>query len=299
MATSNRSDRLRYGVTLAEILVAIFVMSMLVGLLAPAAQRIRARGGRLACGNNLRQIGLALHHFEGEFQGLPASIAPLRFPIVLSRRQVAPPREMDTCWRVRLLAHLGHDSEWRAAREAYAKSPYSEISPEHQQLIRTRIATYLCPSESRESNAFVGVRTTAYYTSYYSINGRDNISTTGLMYDRSWHRLADATDGTSNTLLVGEKGVQGGSQDVWYFPRGQIGVDTTSPSGLRCVTDRNDFQPGDFDHPCADYRYWSWHPGGTNFLFADGSVHFLTSRSNQLLPALATRAGREPVSPIE
>jgi prepilin-type processing-associated H-X9-DG protein len=56
------------------------------------------------------------------------------------------------------------------------------------------------------------------------------------------------------------------------------------------------FAPGKLSEPCDVFHFWSLHSGGANFLFCDGSVHFLTYDAAPLMPALATRNGREPVS---
>ena len=66
--------------------------------------------------------------------------------------------------------------------------------------------------------------------------------------------------------------------------------------GLGCDDGPYHFQPGRIDNQCDAFHFWSFHPGGGHFLFADCSVHFIKYEAHGVLPALATRAGREPAS---
>jgi prepilin-type processing-associated H-X9-DG protein len=66
--------------------------------------------------------------------------------------------------------------------------------------------------------------------------------------------------------------------------------------GTSCPESKINFQPGRVDDPCDQVHYWSLHPGGSNFLFADGSVRFLSYDADSVLPALATRDGGETIS---
>ena len=72
-----------------------------------------------------------------------------------------------------------------------------------------------------------------------------------------------------------------------------IGARERNTSAPRCGPGPYQFQPGDFKNQCDAFHFWSPHPGGANFAFADGSVHFLTYSADAILPALATRAGGE------
>ena len=142
--------------------------------------------------------------------------------------------------------------------------------------------------------------------------GTDYTSTTGVLYRDSRVRLTDITDGASNTIAVGERPP---SADYWYGwwyagfgQNGTGGLD--SLLGARelnaggnytymCAPGPFHFQSGRFDDQCSAFHFWSPHTGGANFLFADGSVRFLSYSADKILPALATRAGGEVVDLIE
>src|SRR5262245_25032971 len=149
-------------------------------------------------------------------------------------------------------------------------------------------------------------------------------------------RLQDVTDGTSQTLLVGERGFRKGALEVidtaedidnlrfgnWFSAIGQCNGSVGVVLGTRemnygagkkrqlpwerdCPPGPYRFGPpmqtrdlnGSIREECDLFQFWSYHPGGGNFLYADGSVHFLAYGADSVLPALATRAGGEVVTP--
>jgi prepilin-type processing-associated H-X9-DG protein len=131
----------------------------------------------------------------------------------------------------------------------------------------------------------------------------------GVLFIDSRVRIADITDGTSNTIIVGERPP---SADFWYgwwyAGYGQQGTGSGdmllgareqnasgNPFVFGCSPGPYHFAPGKVDNQCDLFHFWSLHSGGAYFLFADGSVHFLTYDADSVLPALATRAGREAV----
>jgi prepilin-type processing-associated H-X9-DG protein len=132
-----------------------------------------------------------------------------------------------------------------------------------------------------------------------------------VLYADSAVRISEITDGTSNTLAVGERPPypQGG-WGVWYS--GVWGAGATGTGAVVLGVTEPCAPPDFLDHPCDGmvfrfgpgtidnsqdaYHFWSLHPGGANFLFADGAVHFLPYSALPIMEALASRAGHEAVS---
>jgi prepilin-type N-terminal cleavage/methylation domain-containing protein len=128
-----RTVRSRYGFTLVELLVVIAVIGTLVGLLLPAVQSAREAARRMQCGNHLRQIGLALHHYESANRVWPAqSMGPLPGSQFHARR---------SSWMVAILPFLEQDGLSRA----YDPQQHWHASP-NAMAVSVNIPVYRCPS---------------------------------------------------------------------------------------------------------------------------------------------------------
>ena len=134
--------------------------------------------------------------------------------------------------------------------------------------------------------------------------GVDSKSRDGVLYLNSATRIAEITDGTSNTLLVGERPP---STDLifgwWFAGYGQdgtgscdvvLGAAEKNVYGYGCPAGPYTFAPGNPNNQCDQFHYWSNHTGGANFLLGDASVRFLSySAGAVVLPLMATRSGGE------
>jgi prepilin-type processing-associated H-X9-DG protein len=169
------------------------------------------------------------------------------------------------------------------------------------------IPLYSCPADPRgpgphptHRNRVVAV------TSYLGVLGVDHLRKDGVLYAGSRTRFGDVSDGTSQTLLVGERPP---ASDFWYgwwyagVGMGQSGS-PDSVLGVREVRRGATYTRGCGDGPygftptaladrCNVFQFWSLHAGGAHFLLCDGSVRFLSHSADPVLPALATRAGNE------
>jgi prepilin-type processing-associated H-X9-DG protein len=212
-------------------------------------------------------------------------------------------------WLTRILPYVEQDTLWNATVQAFSKDPFMEYTPPHVGF-GTPVKIFRCPADGRP-----GVRRPDYArepTSYVGVAGTNQFKKDGLLYKDSRLKLADVLDGTSNTLLVGER-PHDFSQPmffgVWYGGTGSsdFGGTLNSVMGVResgvlrflnfpspsCHDGPYSFAPGSIINPCSVFHYWSLHPGGANFLFADGSARLLPYSSSTIMPALATRAGGE------
>ncbi len=299
----------RTAYTLVELLVVIAIIAVLIGLLLPAVQKVRASAARMSCGNNLKQIGLALHMFHDTEGNLPSAIRT--------------PRSRDPLqylsWRGRLLPYLEQTPLWGDTQAAFRAVPFpfvpnSDAANQTKHPARfQKLAVFTCPADGRLDTAWdvstpSGVHRVRL-SSYQGVSGTNARARDGVLYANSRTRLDDITDGTSNTLMVGDRPP---SADLrygwWYAGAGQDGGGSLdSHTGVREVNRRGtayfNCPPGPYHFEmsaekdnCGVFRYWSRHSGGTYFAVADGSVRFLTYSVDGILPALATRAGGEVAS---
>lgn len=287
------------GFTLLEMLVALAIIGVLCGLLLPAVERVRAAAARVKCQNNLKQLGLALHGYHDALQSLPPGVT-------LTGEQGRYPY---LGWPARILPWLEQDAIWRRVLLAFDTDPnlaqfYGH--PPHAELLKTPIALLNCPSDSRLPGPCEAGGALVTFTSYLGVHGIDQSDKAGVLYPDSAIRLVSVTDGTSQTVLLGERPP---STDLllgwWYRGWGQqqdgsaemiLGPLERNTSLPDCAAAPQGFRPGRVDQPCNALHFWSLHPSGAHFGFADGSVRFLRYDAASILPALATRAGGEVVA---
>lgn len=286
--------RRRSAFTLLELVVVIAIVGTLIGLLLCGVQAVRGRALRLRCENNLRQIGLALTGYHDTHGSLP--------PGTKSAQSDQP----YIAWTALVLPHLEQAPLWQATEEAFA-ADRNFVTPPHAIPRATSVSVYLCPAEPRTiGNVQAGnLNLTMAYTHYLGVAG--SRSWEGLLFFESQVRFGEVADGLSHTLLVGERPPSTDEWFGWWYAGEGQDFDGDADSYLpvratnrtfrapTCPHGPYAFGPGDPDNMCDMFHFWSRHPGGANFLFADGSVHFLKYSADAILPQLATRAGGEPV----
>lgn len=281
----------RQGFTLIELLVVIAIIGVLIAILLPAVQKVREAANRLKCSNNLKQIGLALLMYENTHR---------RFPPTTDSDLNGP----GTSWPRKVFPYL----------ERPANAPLSHA-----------VSVLVCPSDGRtqfvNGNTRYGLihylAVTAPFTDHWDVwhHSTEGVFFRAVRYttpqrderDRrsASARLTDIRDGASNTLLAGERPPspnEGYGQwryehvDSTLGPANKIFVYALDHLGRPCPLGPQYFQPGDPANPCDTHHFWSLHPGGGNWLFADGGVRFLTYQAGvNVIPKLATRAGGEVV----
>lgn len=287
----------RRGLTLLELLVVIAILSLVVALTLGGVQKVRMSAARTRCADHMRQLALALHAYHDAKGHLPAG---------MTRDSERAP-EPYLSWLARLLPHIEQGALWQQTEDAY-RAEKNFLSPTHTARDKV-VPLFICPADGRITSPASQDRTghPVAYTSYLGVEGHNAGVNNGLLYMDSRHKLGDATDGTGSTLLIGER-PPSANLDLgwWYAGWGQrqngdaeflLGARTRCYNryAAQCPEGPYDFAPGTFKNPCDAFHFWSPHTGGANFAFADGSVRFLRYSANDILPALATRAGGETV----
>lgn len=333
----------RRGFTLIELLVVIAIIAVLIALLLPAVQAAREAARRTQCVNNLKQMGLAIANYESARGTLPFGF------LRNSANDLPTACGNNTAWSTFhfMLPYL----EQSVVYDSINFSQTDYFSPgAFYTAYRAKIAAYTCPSDlpsnpipdnyyQQSPQTSYGINAGTYDISYYgTANTNPNcgaIEGDGP-FGRNWiYRLADITDGTSNTIMMGEFSRFRNEPSTWAGLSLNCSVFTTwTWTGFVYQSDVGDFRPQavgltsvSINSPAQPYTFaskvsissvqdlkttWplnpliqnyggigfrSQHPGGANFVFADGSVKFLKSTTNlATLRALGTRGKGEVIS---
>jgi prepilin-type processing-associated H-X9-DG protein len=206
-----------------------------------------------------------------------------------------------------LLPFLEQEALAKEATEAYRLDPGGNTTL-HDSIRMASLPVLLCPTESRSLGGFTATSQWAL-TTYRGVAGTGLKNEDGVFQPKLTVSFLDITDGTATTLMIGERppgsnGVYGGWYAGWGIgsacPLAQILPASHNPwvdSDARdCGSPTAVYRPGRLDDLCDVNHFWSQHSGGANFAFADGSVRFLRYSADDILPALATRAGGEAVT---
>ncbi len=271
----------RVAFTLIELLVVIAIIAILIALLLPAVQKVREAASRTQCRNNLKQIGLALHNYHDRFKRFPPGYTAK----VINGVDGGP----GWGWASFILEDLEQGNVQKqivfssGIINAVNATPRTQVLP-----------IFLCPSDE-VIGTFIpdGAGISVAHGNYVGIFGSNEIEVdpgagNGIFFRNSQIRIGSITDGTSNTLMVGERS-SNLSKATW------VGAVKNANDAPALVLGSADHPPND---PAAHMEdFWSRHSQGVNFLYADGSVRNI---SNAIPPnvyqALATRAGGEAVS---
>jgi prepilin-type N-terminal cleavage/methylation domain-containing protein/prepilin-type processing-associated H-X9-DG protein len=302
---------IRSGFTLIELLVVIAIIAILIGLLVPAVQKVREAAARIQCSNNLKQLGLAIHNHHDTYKRIPYA-------------QFASGDTQQAGWIAMLMPYFEQPSKLVPYTGGYRAGFRNLAVPTNTPLVMV-----ICPSDGTAVDDSNSDGMTSYlaisapgthHRDYIHRNDAKGMFVYGYMYTSTPQdfshpppkfppvTLQGVTDGTSNTLMLGERPPY--PKDDWgawtyaeqdsffgigvtpgWFIYGTAEDGTPCPSG----TQYPHAPPGPPTR-CDLNHFWSKHTGGANWAFADGSIRFLSyDFTPAMWVALATRAGGEVI----
>lgn len=289
----------RFGFTLVEVLVVISIIGVLLALLLPAVQAARESSRRSSCVNNLKQLGLGLH-------GHQVNIGV--FPTAGRRHEIAG--KVGLSWRVLILPYVERLPLYEQI-DPLPNGDAADWSPQQE-----LPSVFACPSAEPDTGELKR-------SNYWGVGGAErdgaqvfltdplcgSLFTNGVLQPHQAIKLAKITDGTSNTLAIGEKTYlfrtwMAGST---WFGEPPVILCSEASNNVRYrinashdrvgyfVADGLAAEPSRRVLPLNDLFFGSQHPNGANFCLADGSVHFISDSVDfTIYQDLATMNGGEP-----
>ncbi len=328
----------RRGFTLIELLVVIAIIAILIGLLLPAVQKVREAAARMSCSNNMKQLGIALHSFHDANNRMPPGGGDDTPPFGTATSG------WGSSWKVYILPYIEQDNlhrQWQYNQWSSGWQNANNLSLVN----KVTIKPYRCPSSTlpdfhpssttNVTNSFqmftsyVGVAGTSIdspiNTNIGCCNGSGNRNGgSGILHTNGQVTMVGITDGTSNTILVGEQSdhlrdannrpyipgtgaITSQGPHGWTMGAGGGGVGASNGERqFNIVTTRwminqrglgTGSANGTNENSGSNIPFSSGHTGGAQMLMGDGSVRFMRdSTTLPVLQALSTRAGGETVN---
>ncbi len=297
------SARKKKGFTLIELLVVIAIIAILVALLLPAVQQAREAARRSSCKNNMKQIGLALHNYHDVHGAFPSGW------IGVENRVANAEGESGFGWGTMLLPFMDQ-------APLYNQFDFSlpmDVAP-NRPFLKSVLTTYQCPSDPKpevftiEDRNGVNIELATFnYPAVFGtveLHGCENAPGTapvsssgqcvsdGAFYHNSKIRFRDFTDGSSSTLVVGERTTFTESNGEKFYGTWSGALPEVEEAAARTVG-HAEHPPNENDHP---EDFGSAHTGGAQFVLGDGHVVFISENIDEgVFQSLATRNGGEVI----
>jgi prepilin-type N-terminal cleavage/methylation domain-containing protein/prepilin-type processing-associated H-X9-DG protein len=266
----------RRGFTLIELLVVIAIIAVLIGLLLPAVQKVREAAARMSCSNNLKQIGLGLHNYEGTNQAFPPAFRGVGAPAYSS----FPPYFFSWSVLAELTPYLEQTNVYNTmdlTQPIYVPPDYN-ISTQNQLAVSLTVKIFLCPSDKGTSPGG-GYGLTTIGPTNYAANIGTGTTNGGAPYGSPWNsdglfrakdktRFGDISDGTSNTAAFSESTIGEGAVNVsgampakasavYAYPQGQpLNDSTCAAATMWNVSQNRGFMWASGEIRCAAYNHY-------------------------------------------
>jgi len=293
------------GFTLMELLVVIAIIGVLIALLLPAVQKVREAAARIQCANNLKQIGIAFHLHHDQLQFFPTAGNGADPPRTMSGGSPVMGAGQDLGWAYQILPFLEQSNLWKEADELVVKA--AKIPVYFCPTRRSPVSYHVAASDAGPVDPTLGLRG---QIDYAGCLGESRTVTNGIVITSPTINIARVPDGTSTTLMVGERFVHFPAYNQYYKPGGESDVHrggyTAGNASASYATLRGSAQSPAQDRPdylgTADFpRFGSAHSGAFAGLFADGSVRSIRYEVDILnvFKAIVTRSGGEAVNTFD
>lgn len=305
------SERQRRGFTLVELLVVIAIIGVLVSLLLPAVQAAREAARRSQCQNSLKQLGIAMHNYHDVFRFYPSGW----IDVDQRKSQFDTTDHESWGWTALMLPYIEQQAlhtSLGVTKGNLWENIINTTDPNYRAYIEQPLKILMCPSDTgfegagqvvpaRDFDAGTGASMKGWQqfqpgvSNYMGNFGHRSIlgqnatphptvmqQNTGVFWRNSRVNSASIIDGLSNTVAIGERESRNGRSGAWVGvmnPRGGNQRSGTLVVGTSRVKQNQPEGPQPFrwnDNQGCGSGFTSLHPNGAQYVFCDGSVHFLT-----------------------